>query len=111
MKSMSLALTLFTLTGALVTLDLSGELGVQSPHQQFSHAASISQAYGGTPYESVNAEAEEDEDEPDAQPVNAFLVAPHTLAPADGATTKLQHDSRDTFLLPERRGGEVFATM
>ena len=59
MKSMSLAFTLFTLTGALVMLDLSGELGVQPLHQQLANAASISQAYGGTPYQPVNAEAEQ----------------------------------------------------
>ena len=101
MKSLGLAATLFTLTGALVALDLSGAAGaLRAGNWIATLARPTSDArFNGTTALAVTesgqdeAAADEDGDEADAKVVDAFLVTPLVLAPANSsAVTALRYD-------------------
>ena len=93
MKSMGLALTIFTLTGMLVALDLSGASGMQGSTVAVTSARSHSDAASGVasvPNNLFQEEAEGDEDEIDPGFRHAFLVTP---TPATtGASPPLRYD-------------------
>ena len=87
MKSLSLALTLFSLTGALVALDLSGAHRVQSSNQEVAQSTKAVHASRAVASAVTNADQEQAEadDEADAEVINAFLVTPRLLAPVNSS--------------------------
>ncbi len=101
MKSLGLAVTLFTLTGALVALDLSGVSGAHraeygittlaraAPDARFHDTAALAVSESGQDEDA----ADDDGDEADAKIVDAFLVTPLDLAPVtSGAVAALRYD-------------------
>ena len=92
MKSLGLALTIFSLTGALAALDMSGAHRVAKANPE---AAQLQPRARAQAVESSNASAAATEAEDEADPVliNAFLVAPR-LTPQAGssAVAELRYD-------------------
>ncbi len=96
MKSLGLALTLFSLTGALAALDLSGAHRVEHAAGPLSQSALATPILGPVA-PAANAsdpdEAAADDDEADSEVINTFLVTPRLLTPANGsAATLLRYD-------------------
>lgn len=87
MKSLGLTLAMFTLTGALVALDLSGAHLVSA-----SADAALSVPVRGLTVTlskpdqtQTQAAKQEEDDEPDAELFNAFLLTPRSASAANAA--------------------------
>ena len=96
MKSLGLALTLFSLTGALAALDLSGAHRVEhaaAPLTQSALATRILGPVATAANDSDQDESTADDDEADSEVINTFLVMPRSLTSANGsAVTPLRYD-------------------
>lgn len=93
MKSLGLALTIFTLTGALAALDMSGAHRVQAANEKAVQLTPTAPAQRVVVSAIRNAAAVEDDDEADPVLINAFLVMPRVTPQARGnAVAELRYD-------------------
>ena len=77
MKSLGLALTIFTLTGTLAALDMSGMHHVQPTSEEAVQLKPKPRAERALVSSTANAAAaDEDDDEADPVVINAFLLMP-----------------------------------
>ena len=94
MKSLGLALTIFTLTGALAALDMSGVHRVQPTSEvavPLKPKAPAARAL--VSLTASAAAADEDDDEADAVVINAFLLMPRpTPQLGANAVAELRYD-------------------
>ena len=94
MKSLGLALTIFTLTGALAALDMSGVHRVQPTSEEAVPLKPKPRAERALVSSTANAAAaDEDDDEADPVLVNAFLLMPRPTPQTGGnAVAELRYD-------------------
>ena len=94
MKSLGLALTIFTLTGALAALDMSGVHRVQPTREeavQLKPKARVGRALVSST--ATAAAVDEDDDEADPVVINAFLLMPRPTPQMGGkAAAELRYD-------------------
>ncbi len=93
MKSLGLALTIFTLTAALAALDISGAHRVRPISPGAAPLSAKVPAHGAIMSAAGDAAATEEDDDADPVVINAFLVVPR-LPPPVGATsvTEVSYD-------------------
>ena len=96
MKSLGLTLTMLTLTGALIALDLSGAHPVSLNANVTRSAPARGLAATLSKPDPTQAAKQEEDDEPDAELFNAFLVTPRSAstvsAAANTAPATLRYD-------------------
>ena len=93
MKSLGLALTIFTLTGALAALDMSGAHRVQATTEKTVQLKPQASAQRTVVSAIGNAAEAEDDDEADPVVINAFLVMPRPTPQMGGnRVTELRYD-------------------
>ena len=90
MKSMGLALTIFSLTGILAALDLSGAHQVQTTPQTVARNVNTSVVSVASPMAKTDEE-KADDDEGDGEVVNTFLVTPRQISTVNNAAA-LRYD-------------------
>ena len=88
MKSIGLALTLFTLTGTLVALDLSGVHQVEVATTATAPSLATVAVESNADQEKLEAEAD---DEGDGKWVSTFLVTPHPTPATRGEASTLRY--------------------
>lgn len=95
MKSLGLALTIFSLTGALAALDLSGAARTQLTDSDVAQTTQAVHAFRAATSTVTTADQEEAaaDDEADGELITTFLVTPRSLAPVNGSLApKLRYD-------------------
>ena len=93
MKSLGLALTIFTLTGALAALDMSGAHRVEAANQDAVQPKATAGAQRAAVSFTGRAEKVEADSEANPAVIDAFLVMPRLTSHAGSNTlTELRYD-------------------
>lgn len=93
MKSLGLALTIFSLTAALAALDMSGAHHVGPASTPAAPLKANAPAYGAMTSATGTAASTEDDDDADPLVINAFLVLPRLTPPvATTPVTEVRYD-------------------